>query len=82
MGRLSFATVVFISLIVAIGLSRGAWAEEVGLAGDLIRDCPDCGELVVVPSGEFEMGSNMKLAHSTDAERPFHGIVSSYSRAS
>src|SRR5437879_13903159 len=24
--------------------------------GELFRDCPDCPEMVVVPSGEFDMG--------------------------
>jgi formylglycine-generating enzyme required for sulfatase activity len=26
--------------------------------GDIFRDCDDCGELVVVPSGDFTMGAN------------------------
>jgi formylglycine-generating enzyme required for sulfatase activity len=26
--------------------------------GDIFRDCEDCGELVVVPSGDFTMGAN------------------------
>jgi formylglycine-generating enzyme required for sulfatase activity len=28
--------------------------------GDVFRDCPDCGELVVVPAGSFNMGSTFE----------------------
>jgi formylglycine-generating enzyme required for sulfatase activity len=37
--------------------------------GDAFRDCPDCGEVVVVPSGVFEMGS------ASDFERPMHRVT-------
>ena len=38
--------------------------------GESFRDCPDCVELVVVPAGEFEMGSNAK-----PTEQPVHHVV-------
>jgi formylglycine-generating enzyme required for sulfatase activity len=38
--------------------------------GDLLQDCPDCPELVVVPSGDFVMGSN-----DTPYEKPEHTIA-------
>jgi formylglycine-generating enzyme required for sulfatase activity len=63
-------------LIATWALSFGflAWsAGAVSLAqsapnqpGEIFRDCPDCQELVVVPSGDFDMGSR---------ERPSEGPV-------
>jgi formylglycine-generating enzyme required for sulfatase activity len=37
--------------------------------GDIFRDCDDCGELVVVPPGDFTMGSN-----DTPYEKPERAI--------
>lgn len=37
--------------------------------GDSFRDCPDCGELVVVPAGAFEMGS------TSEYEDPVHRVT-------
>jgi formylglycine-generating enzyme required for sulfatase activity len=37
--------------------------------GDLLRDCPDCVELVVVPGGSFDMGS------TSDYENPVHRVT-------
>jgi len=39
-------------------------------AGQIIKDCPECPDMVVVPSGIFEMGSN-----SSDNERPVHTVT-------
>jgi formylglycine-generating enzyme required for sulfatase activity len=36
--------------------------------GDVFRDCSSCGELVVVPSGSFDMGS------SSEYENPVHRV--------
>ena len=36
--------------------------------GDVFRDCPDCAEMVVIPAGSFEMGSN------SDYEGPVHRV--------
>ena len=33
---------------------------EARLPGETFRDCPDCVELVVVPAGDFQMGTNAK----------------------
>jgi formylglycine-generating enzyme required for sulfatase activity len=38
--------------------------------GETFRDCPDCSEMVVVPEGEFKMGSS-----ETDIEKPEHRVV-------
>ena len=38
--------------------------------GEVFRDCPDCDELVVVPSGEFDMGSN-----ESPSESPPHRVA-------
>src|SRR5215475_5688490 len=38
--------------------------------GEIFRDCPDCSEMVVVPAGEFKMGSS-----ETAYEKPEHRVV-------
>jgi formylglycine-generating enzyme required for sulfatase activity len=38
--------------------------------GEVFRDCPDCGEMVVVPPGEFDMGST-----EAPIEGPIHHVV-------
>jgi formylglycine-generating enzyme required for sulfatase activity len=38
--------------------------------GEIFRDCPECTEMVVVPPGEFKMGSN-----DTIYEKPEHRVV-------
>ncbi|MEA2950027.1 MAG: hypothetical protein QOI40_5357, partial [Alphaproteobacteria bacterium] len=43
-------------------------------AGDTFRDCPDCGEVVVVPAGSFQMGSASEFenpVHNVKIEKPF-----------
>ena len=37
--------------------------------GDAFRDCPDCGEVVVVAAGSFDMGS------TSDFENPVHRVT-------
>jgi formylglycine-generating enzyme required for sulfatase activity len=39
-------------------------------AGDVFRDCPDCPEMVVVPAGEFDMGSA-----ELEYEKPVHRVA-------
>ncbi len=44
--------------------------SQVGLKpGDVFRDCPECGELVIVPAGSFEMGS------TSEFEGPVHRVT-------
>jgi formylglycine-generating enzyme required for sulfatase activity len=43
-------------------------------AGDTFRDCADCGEVVVVPAGSFQMGSASEFenpVHNVKIEKPF-----------
>jgi formylglycine-generating enzyme required for sulfatase activity len=39
-------------------------------AGDVFRDCRECPELVVVPAGDFDMGSN-----DFEYEKPIHKVT-------
>jgi formylglycine-generating enzyme required for sulfatase activity len=42
--------------------------------GDVFRDCDDCGEVVVVPAGSFQMGSAAEFEnpiHNVKIEKPF-----------
>ncbi|MEM7044487.1 MAG: SUMF1/EgtB/PvdO family nonheme iron enzyme [Pseudomonadota bacterium] len=50
--------------------------------GDVFRDCSDiCPELVVIPPGEFAMGSPGNEIDRTDHEGPQHGVTISESFA-
>ena len=42
--------------------------------GEVFRDCPTCPALVVVPAGEFLMGSDRRDDESDDDERPRHRV--------
>ena len=44
-------------------------------AGEKFRDCPDCPEMVVVPSGSYEMGSPSGEADRDDDEGPVHRVT-------
>jgi formylglycine-generating enzyme required for sulfatase activity len=48
----------------------GGQEAEAGKPGALLRDCPFCPELVVVPAGSFAMGSSSGEAR----ERPVHEV--------
>ncbi len=43
--------------------------------GELIRDCPHCPEMVVVPAGRFEMGSPSSEEGRDDDEGPQHRVT-------
>jgi formylglycine-generating enzyme required for sulfatase activity len=45
-------------------------ASETLQPGELFRDCEDCAEMVVVPSGEFDMGSA-----ANRLEKPVHHVA-------
>ena len=47
-----------------------ASASAIPDPGEIFRDCPDCSEMVVVPAGEFKMGSG-----ETIYEKPEHRVV-------
>ncbi len=38
-------------------------------AGQVFKDCADCPEMVVIPAGSFQMGSN-----DYDSEKPIHSV--------
>lgn len=40
------------------------------MPGETFRDCPDCPEMVVVPDGEFDMGST-----DSEYEKPVHKVA-------
>ena len=72
MGRRAWAVAAFGAIVAAVcpvPSSCAAGPDEERLPGELFRDCADCAELVVIPSGEFDMGSNGK-----PAELPVHHV--------
>lgn len=52
---------VALSAILAIVVSQPLGAQSVSLSpGAIFRDCADCPEMVVIPDGKFQMGSDRK----------------------
>lgn len=51
----------------ALAQTSGAHGPE---PGEFFRDCPECAELVVVPAGEFDMGST-----ASPMEAPLHHVA-------
>ena len=64
-----------------VDLLRSAAKPERGVAeavvepGATFRDCPECPEMVVVPSGSFQMGSPESEEGRYDDEGPVHGVT-------
>lgn len=54
-----------------VGLSR--W-RELRQPGRVFRDCDDCPEMVVLPAGEFRMGSRADDDEADVDERPEHEV--------
>ena len=54
--------------------SGSQFAKETGAigaaTGQTFRDCPDCPEMVVIPAGSFNMGSNI----GSNDEKPVHRV--------
>jgi formylglycine-generating enzyme required for sulfatase activity len=72
MERLACAAAAMAALVLlfcAAGASRAAETDAKRLPGELFRDCSDCPELVIAPSGDFDMGSTTK-----PAEQPVHHV--------
>lgn len=70
MGRLGWAPAAFVAMVVGLAGPAGAQgSNEARVPGAPFRDCQDCPELVVVPSGGFDMGSGVK-----PGEQPIHHV--------
>src|SRR5579863_375836 len=63
------AAAAILLLVCSAAPSWAADSAEQRLPGELFRDCADCPELVIAPSGEFDMGSTQK-----PSEQPVHHI--------
>src|SRR5262249_38493190 len=66
------ASKVALAFLALIGFGLPAYAQAAAEheAGEVFRDCPDCEELVVLPPGEFDMGSTDK-----PSEGPVHHVT-------
>ena len=59
-----------LAMIIAL-LLLPAMAE----AADVVRDCSECPEMVVVPAGEFMMGSSAGEEGRQNCESPVHRVT-------
>ncbi len=72
MRRFACAAAALVALSLPFSVVGSLWGAESGegrVPGELFRDCADCPELVIVPAGEFGMGSNAK-----PTEQPVHHV--------
>lgn len=53
----------------ALAVEPAAWPME---PGETFRDCSDCPEMVVIPAGQFLMGSLASEEGRSDNEKPVH----------
>lgn len=63
----------FLVSTVAVAVSSNNALAADPAAGSTFRDCPACPEMVVVPAGEFVMGSTLAESGHTD-EKPQHTV--------
>ena len=72
---------LYCAFVATLVLSSVAFAANAADAekkpGTVFRDCPDCPEMVVVPAGQFIMGSS----EGDPDEKPVHQVSLSYSFA-
>jgi formylglycine-generating enzyme required for sulfatase activity len=73
--RLFFVMCITALVVAGTGTRANAQRATSTEPGDIFRDCDDCGELVVVPAGDFTMGANdtpyEKPEHAISIQRPF-----------
>jgi len=62
-------------LTVVRGQVLTAAQERVLKPGDTFKECADCPEMVVVPAGEFMMGSPADEKDRLDNEGPLHKVA-------
>ncbi len=62
------------NLSIAMGVGAALICFTSPLAADEIKDCEVCPVLVVVPAGEFIMGSEAKESTYPD-EKPLHSVT-------
>ena len=69
---------IFVALVVAVMASAGDPRDSLSQtreAGEVFKDCEHCPEMVVVPPGDFMMGSPSSEEGRFDAEDPRHRVM-------
>ena len=59
----------------AFGIAQASWiGGSAGVPGSVFQECPDCPEMVVIPSGSFTMGSPSNEVDRQDDEGPRRNV--------
>jgi sulfatase modifying factor 1 len=58
----------------ASNVAKASGISPVPKVGTTFRDCPDCPSMVVIPAGNFAMGSPGSEASRSDDEEPVHRV--------
>jgi TPR repeat protein/formylglycine-generating enzyme required for sulfatase activity len=74
---LGFVVAAFVPALAApLAAEEFVARDKVPPAGEIIRDCPECPEMVVVPAGQFMMGSREdEIGHAHPQEDPQHRVM-------
>ncbi|MDP7667508.1 MAG: SUMF1/EgtB/PvdO family nonheme iron enzyme, partial [Rhodospirillales bacterium] len=62
-------------VVLIAGAAPGLGAEAPAAPGETFRDCPVCPQMVVIPAGNFRMGSPSDEAGRSAAEGPVHEVI-------
>ena len=71
--RFKYNYVSLVAIILSLIWLNSAESSEGFIAGTSFSDCDDCPEMVVIPTGSFEMGD--ATGKRSDRERPAHKVT-------
>lgn len=70
-----------LAMAVFLGMATSTQAQDKYVPGTTFRDCPECPEMVVVPTGSYFMGSLLNEEGRRNDEGPRHKVTISESFA-
>ncbi len=71
--RFKYNYLLLVAIILSLFWLNSAESSEQFIAGTSFSDCDDCPEMVVIPTGSFEMGD--ATGKRSERERPAHKVT-------